>query len=59
MTVERLEDELMQLWQNTWNAAAFAERKRYYRQLLRGLRRSVEMPVPDEVDEYFALPSTV
>ena len=38
MTVEQLEDGLMQLWRDTWNAEAFAFRKHYYRQLLRSLR---------------------
>jgi radical SAM superfamily enzyme YgiQ (UPF0313 family) len=59
MTVERLENELMALWQSTFNAAVFAERKRYYRQLLRGLRDSAHEVSTDEVEEYFALPSTV
>ena len=59
MTVERLEDELMGLWQSTYNVAAFAERKHYYRQLLRGLRRSASEVAADEVEEYFALPSAV
>jgi radical SAM superfamily enzyme YgiQ (UPF0313 family) len=53
MTVEQLEDGLMDLWRDTWNAAAFLERKRYYRQLLRS-RRQAEV---DEVEEFFALPS--
>jgi radical SAM superfamily enzyme YgiQ (UPF0313 family) len=59
MSVERLEDELMGLWKSSYNAAAFAERKRYYRQLLRGLRRSASEAAIDEAEEFFALPSTV
>ena len=38
MTVEQLEDGVSQLWRNTWNASAFAQRKQYYRQLLRQRR---------------------
>jgi radical SAM superfamily enzyme YgiQ (UPF0313 family) len=59
MTVERLEDELMALWKDTWNAKVFAERKRHYRQLLRGLRRPAGLTATDEVEEFFALPSGV
>jgi radical SAM superfamily enzyme YgiQ (UPF0313 family) len=58
MSPERLEDELMALWQSTYNAAAFAERKRYYRQLLHGLRQEpAELNL--EVEEFFALPTAV
>ncbi len=35
MSVEQLEDGLMQLWQDTWNEDTFARRKKHYRQLLR------------------------
>ncbi len=59
MTVERLEDELMRLWRDTYNAEAFAERKHYYRQLLRGLRRPAGEEVVEEAEEFFALPSAV
>jgi radical SAM superfamily enzyme YgiQ (UPF0313 family) len=59
LSPERLEDELMRLWQSTYNAAAFAERKRYYRQLLRGVRRPAGAAGHDEVEEFFALPSGV
>jgi radical SAM superfamily enzyme YgiQ (UPF0313 family) len=58
MTAERLEDELVGLWQSTYNATAFAERKRYYRQLVRELRRPAG-DVNQEVEEFFALPSAV
>jgi hypothetical protein len=55
MTPEFLEDSLVEVWQSTYNATAFAERKRYYRQLLRGVRRhTTEMS--HEVDEFFPLP---
>ena len=62
MSVEQLEDGLMQLWRDTWNAEAFADRKHYYRQLLRGLRTGTGSPLtePDavaEADRYFALPT--
>lgn len=62
MTVEQLEDGLMQLWRDTWNAEAFAFRKQYYRQLLRGLRNSTghALTEPDavaEADRHFALPT--
>jgi radical SAM superfamily enzyme YgiQ (UPF0313 family) len=59
MTAEQLEDELMRLWQSTYNATVFAERKHYYRQLVRGLRRPVSECGNDEVEEFFALPSAV
>jgi radical SAM superfamily enzyme YgiQ (UPF0313 family) len=62
MSVEQLENGLMQLWRDTWNAEAFAFRKHYYRQLLRGLRNGTGSPLtqPDavaEADRYFALPT--
>jgi radical SAM superfamily enzyme YgiQ (UPF0313 family) len=56
MSPERLEDELMALWQSTYNAAAFAERKRYYRRLLHGLRQPAA-ETNQEVEEFFALPT--
>src|SRR5262245_34183538 len=58
MTPEVLEDGLVALWQSTYNAAAFAERKRYYRHLLRGVRRAAG-DVNQEVEEFFALPSAL
>jgi radical SAM superfamily enzyme YgiQ (UPF0313 family) len=58
MSPEQLEDGLVELWQSTYNATAFHERKVYYRQLLRGMRQRAE-DVNAEVEEYFALPSAV
>lgn len=62
MTVEQLEDGLVSLWQDTWNAQAFTERKRHYRQILRGLRdplrHRAESGLEAEADEFFALPTT-
>jgi len=58
MTVEQLEDGVMQLWRDCWNAAAFTRRKNHYRDLLRArhgagnrphsadLRANPELPVP-------------
>ncbi len=62
MTVEQLEEGVMQLWRDTWNAEAFAFRKRYYRQLLRGRREQAgRLPASwcaqAEADEFFALPT--
>jgi radical SAM superfamily enzyme YgiQ (UPF0313 family) len=59
MTVEGLEDGLMRLWQSTYNAKAFAWRKRYYRQLLRERRGAAGRDAADEADEFFALPTRV
>lgn len=56
MSVEELEDGVMALWRDTWNADAFAARKRHYREIMRGLhgrRRETEA----EIEEYFALPA--
>jgi radical SAM superfamily enzyme YgiQ (UPF0313 family) len=58
MTPESLEDGLVGLWQSTYNATAFAERKRYYRQLVRGVRRA-PADADHEVEEFFALPSAL
>lgn len=62
MTVEQLEEGVMQLWRDTWNAEAFAFRKRYYRELLRERREKVggvrpEREPHDEADEFFVLPT--
>ena len=38
MTVDELEDGVMGLWQEIWNADALAGRKRHYRELLRSRR---------------------
>jgi len=58
MSVEQLEEGVMQLWRDTWNADVFARRKRYYRDLLRA-RRDQPVPgaTPDDAEEYFALPT--
>jgi hypothetical protein len=55
MTVEQLEDGIMSLWRDVWNADALAGRKRHYRDLLR-LRRQRQTS-DDEADEFYALPS--
>jgi radical SAM superfamily enzyme YgiQ (UPF0313 family) len=52
MTVEQLEEGVMALWRETWNAPALARRKRHYRQLLRGRPAS---HVADAA--FYALPS--
>jgi len=57
MTVEQLEQGVMQLWQGTWNADALARRKRHYREFLRGRKEYGGKGADEEVDEYFALPS--
>jgi radical SAM superfamily enzyme YgiQ (UPF0313 family) len=58
MTVEQLEGGLMALWRDTWNAEAFAARKRYYRQLLKARRGGGQAEEADgEAEEFFALPS--
>ena len=56
MTVEQLEEGMMQLWRDTWNAEAFAARKRYYRELLRA-RRGSASHAEAEADLYYALPT--
>ena len=66
MTVDQLEEGMMQLWRDTWNAEAFAARKRHYRELLRARLRHPNPPPPRgragrgadaEADMYFALPT--
>jgi radical SAM superfamily enzyme YgiQ (UPF0313 family) len=59
MSVEQLEEGVMQLWRDTWNAGALTERKRHYRQLLRARRTPWGRPTTDETDEFYALPSGV
>jgi radical SAM superfamily enzyme YgiQ (UPF0313 family) len=56
MSPEQLEDGLVELWKSTYNATAFAARKHYYRQLVRGLRQPAE-DANREVEEFYALPS--
>ncbi|MCC2667860.1 MAG: putative methyltransferase [Armatimonadetes bacterium] len=58
MTVEQLEEGVMQLWRDTWNAQALAWRKQHYRQLLRARREAIRWPLPDETEEYYALPTS-
>ena len=54
MSVEELEEGVMRLWGETWNAEQFAARKRRYRSIMRSLHgRRAEA----ESDEYFALPA--
>ncbi|MBI3405144.1 MAG: B12-binding domain-containing radical SAM protein [Acidobacteria bacterium] len=55
MTVEQLEEGVMQLWRDCWNAQALAERKRHYRQLLRARRSLDAACIPEEAEEYFAI----
>lgn len=54
MSVEQLEDGVMGLWRNVWNADALAMRKRHYRDLLRQRRHQGS---EEEADEFYALPS--
>ncbi len=56
MTVDQLEEGLMRLSRETWNAEAFSARKRYYRELLRA-RRGAATHADAEADLYFALPT--
>ncbi len=57
MTVEQLEEGVMQLWQDAWNAKAFAWRKRHYRNLLRARKASADQDADEEIEEYYALPA--
>jgi radical SAM superfamily enzyme YgiQ (UPF0313 family) len=63
MSVEELEEGVMQLWRDTWNAEAFARRKQHYRRLLRACRPAGTERSPaarhaaEEADEFYALPS--
>jgi radical SAM superfamily enzyme YgiQ (UPF0313 family) len=52
MTVEELEEGVMNLWRDAWNAGALLDRKRHYRQLLRGRRAA------SAEEESFAFPAT-
>src|SRR6185369_2518155 len=54
MSVEELEDGVMKLWRDTWNAQSFTRRKRDYRALLR--TRAHQHRVTDEVEEFYAMP---
>jgi radical SAM superfamily enzyme YgiQ (UPF0313 family) len=57
MSVEQLEEGVMGLWRDTWNADAFTWRKRYYRELQRARRDGSDEETQTEVEEYFALPA--
>ena len=57
MSVEQLEEGVMQLWRTTWNKEALASRKQYYRQLLRSRREQLGRDLPDESEEHYALTS--
>lgn len=59
MSVEQLEEGVMGLWRETWNAEAFTRRKRYYRELLRARHGQAGRYAPDEAEEHFALPTHV
>jgi radical SAM superfamily enzyme YgiQ (UPF0313 family) len=56
MSVDELEQGVMQLWRDTWNAESFARRKRHYRSLLRARAQQCERPRYDETEEYYATP---
>jgi radical SAM superfamily enzyme YgiQ (UPF0313 family) len=58
MSVEQLEEGVIRLWRDTWNARAFALRKRHYRELLRARKEREEEELQDEIEEYFALPAS-
>jgi radical SAM superfamily enzyme YgiQ (UPF0313 family) len=58
MSAETLEEGLMGLWRDTWNAQALAERKRYYRELQRA-RRHHTGAVHVEEEEGYALMRTM
>ena len=49
MTVDQLEDGVMQLWRDCWNADAFTRRKNHYRDLLRARRGSGSGANPADV----------
>ncbi|HEU4342178.1 MAG TPA: DUF4070 domain-containing protein, partial [Candidatus Binatia bacterium] len=57
MSVEQLEEGVMELWRDTWNADAFTWRKRHYRELQRARRDASDQEMQTEVEEYFALPA--
>lgn len=57
MSVEQLEEGVMQLWRDTWNAEALAWRKQHYRQLLRARKTARPAGTFDVADEYYALPT--
>jgi radical SAM superfamily enzyme YgiQ (UPF0313 family) len=58
MTVDELEEGLVQLWRDLWNAEAFAWRKRHYRALLEARRDGGHRSVDDDRDLSCALPTS-
>jgi len=56
MTVEELEEGLLRLWRDTWNAEAYARRRRHYRSLLQARRRPGDALFSAELEESFAFP---
>jgi radical SAM superfamily enzyme YgiQ (UPF0313 family) len=57
MSIEELEQGVMDLWRDAWNQKALAFRKRYYRELVRGRRSHLGHDIPDEADEFFTVPA--
>jgi radical SAM superfamily enzyme YgiQ (UPF0313 family) len=57
MSVEQLEEGVMRLWRETWNAEVTLRRKRHYRELLRARNNDCERAAPEEIDEYFSAPA--
>jgi radical SAM superfamily enzyme YgiQ (UPF0313 family) len=57
MSVERLEEELVSLWRDTWNAQAYARRKRQYRDLVGAMRGVRRLDPGAEANEYFVEPA--
>jgi radical SAM superfamily enzyme YgiQ (UPF0313 family) len=57
MTVEQLEEGVMQLWRDLWNADELTRRKGYYRQLLRERRRELASAA-DNDETHFAFPAS-
>lgn len=58
MTVEELEEGLVSLWKDLWNADALAGRKRHDRDLLEARRRPGQPLDPDQRDLSLALPTS-
>ncbi len=58
MSVEQLEEGVMQLWRETWNAQALTIRKRHYRDLLRARRQTHQPQAAAREEDLFALPTS-
>ena len=56
MSVEQLEDGVLELWRDTWNAQSLAARKLHYRQLLRA-RRNAQSTVGEALISDSPLPT--